>query len=360
MTHYLFVVPTLGGGGAERVVSVLASELTKFARVTILAYFHAAHEYERDQAVKVIYLTETEHEYDNLNYYYRLRSIRRNIKNEQPDYVIPFLSHVCMQVTVALIGTNLRVIQTVRNDPATLPSSPFIRILRDCFIGISYKTIVQNIRQKEYFKKYLWKKIYVMPNPVREDLFDIKKSKIRNGVCNIIAVGRLSKQKNYELLINSIAEDELIRKYCELRIFGDGELRNDLQTLIDSHNLTDKVKLCGRSDDMKSVYSNADMFIMTSDFEGMPNALMEAMAAGLPCVSTDCPTGPSELIINGDNGILIGINNKIQLRDAIKTLINDEDMACLMGNKARCTINSQYTPHHIARIFTSICEDKIN
>lgn len=355
MKHYLFVIPTLGGGGAERVVSVLASELCKSAKVTVLAYFRARHEYARDEKVEVIYLTDTEADYDSMNYYRRLRGIRRIVKQVNPDYVIPFLFQVCMQARVALLGTRYPVLQTVRNDPAALPASPLVRKLRDGFIRFSPKTIVQNERQKEYFPKSLWHKIFVMPNPVRTDLLDIDRHIPTSERRTMISVGRLSAQKNYDLIIDVFAQSEVIRKKTQLLIYGEGELHAELQEKINRLGLKDAIHLMGRSEDMLSAYAHADLFVMTSNFEGMPNALMEAMASGLPCISTDCPTGPSDLIANRQNGILIDMNSRAQLEEAILFFLSNEEQAQLMGRNARKTICERYTPETIANIFAAIC-----
>ena len=355
MKHYMFVVPALSCGGAERVVTVLASELAKTDKVTILVYFRVKHEYARNEKINVVYMTDAEADYDGLNYYHRLSNIRKIVRKANPDYVIPFLSHVCMQVRVALLGTRYPVLQTVRNNPATLPASPLVRKLRDCFIRFSCKTIVQNSRQKEYFSKSLWHKIHVMPNPVRTDLLDLERSHPRQDRWTVISAGRLNEQKNYPLIIDAFAHSPQIREACQLLIYGEGELHSELQHRIDSLGLAESIRLMGRSEDMPSVYASADMFVMTSNFEGMPNALMEAMAAGLPCISTDCPTGPSDLIRSMENGILIEVNNRQQLEEAILYFVQHEQDALAMGRSARKTISEHYTPEMIAKTFISIC-----
>ena len=358
MKHYLFVVTTLGGGGAERVVSVLSSELAKTDKVTILAYYKAAEEYDRSADVNVVYMTKEEVSYDEMNYYHRLTNIRRIIQGEAPDFVIPFLSQVCMQVTVALFGTKYKVIQTVRNDPATLPASKIVRIVRDSFIRFSYKTIVQNEDQKEYFKKSLWKKIYVMANPVRTDLFQIVRSHTQDekSKLTVISVGRLSPQKNYEMLIKAFSLSEELRESFMVRIYGEGPSQEELEKKIKNNGVSDSIQLMGRSTDMWNVYASADLFVMTSRFEGMPNALMEAMASGLPCISTNCPTGPSDLIKTYENGILVDVDDVQALIDALLYMKRDKRSTVLFSEKARSTIYSNYTPEQIARRFIEICE----
>ncbi len=362
MSHYLFVVTTLGGGGAERVVSVLASELAETEKITILAYYKALEEYERSAAVNVVYMTTDEQSYAGMNYYRRLTSIRKLVRKENPDFVIPFLSQVCMQVTVALAGTKHKVIQTVRNNPANMPASKIVRAIRDLFIWFSYKTIVQNQSQKEYFNKALWKKIYVMPNPVRTDLLGIQREAREQWELpiEIISVGRLDYQKNYEMLIKAFKQSEGLRQKCHVRIFGDGPIREELENRIKENELNHCIELMGRSTDMKTVYSSADIFVMTSSFEGMPNALMEAMASGLPCISTNCPTGPSDLIGANENGILVPVDDVLALCEALLQYVNDHETAVMLGEKARKRIVQMYTPEIIASQFVQICDSPDN
>ena len=176
---YMFVIPSLNFGGAERVVSILSSELVKKGlESTVLIYFKTNNEYRVHENVKKVYLSDGyESDYDKMNYYKRLFGIRKIIKSEKPDYVIPFLPHVCIQTTFSLLFLKFKIIQTIRNNPIDSPKNKYQRKLRDFLINHSDKTIVQNETQKQYFDKKVHKKIYVLPNPVRDDLFDVEKNK---------------------------------------------------------------------------------------------------------------------------------------------------------------------------------------
>ena len=143
---------------------------------------------------------------------------------------------------------------------------------------------------------------------------------------------------------------------AELRIYGTGSQQEHLQSYIDSLKLSDKVHLMGRSNNMSQVFENTDLFVLSSDFEGMPNALMEAMASGLPCISTDCPTGPSDLIINGKNGILVPVNDKEAMSSAMKALYYDEALSLSMGEEARIHVRNICSADVISDKFIEICE----
>ena len=127
-----------------------------------------------------------------------------------------------------------------------------------------------------------------------------------------------------------------------LNIYGEGSLIDDLQSLINDLRLTNHIKLCGRSNNIKEVFMSTDLFILSSNAEGMPNSLMEAMAVGLPCISTDCPTGPSDIIDNEINGVLIPVDNEEALVNAINNMINNPKKAYLMGKRAKEKMKINY------------------
>lgn len=154
----------------------------------------------------------------------------------------------------------------------------------------------------------------------------------------MLLAGSLRK-KNYPMMIKAFRE--VIKSYPEqkLKIYGAGPQHKELENLIIHLGLSPNVSLEGQTHDVPSVLSGAIGFLMTSDYEGMPNALMEAMAMGLPCIATDCPCGgPAELINNFDNGILVSINSESELSDAICSLIENRELANSIGNKARISM----------------------
>ena len=110
----------------------------------------------------------------------------------------------------------------------------------------------------------------------------------------------------------------------------------------------------GRTDDMKSMFESIDLYILSSDFEGMPNSLMEAMAAGVPCISTDCPTGPSDLIVDGESGLLVPVNDSIAMENAIRKMF-ELDMEDI-GQKGREFVKKNYSPSIIVDRFIEIIE----
>ena len=176
-----------------------------------------------------------------------------------------------------------------------------------------------------------WKNIEVIPNPVVAQADRI--ASLDNNV--VVTAGRLVEQKNYESLISAwkIVSDK--HPDWELRIFGDGSMREELQKQIEDSNLSDKVKLCGFTKDIPKEMGEASMYVLSSLYEGFPLVLVEAMSCGLPVVSYMCPCGPNDIIRDGKDGFLVAMNDEKQLADRIMTLMEDKDLRKRMGAAAK-------------------------
>ncbi|GGO10609.1 hypothetical protein GCM10010116_21260 [Microbispora rosea subsp. aerata] len=147
----------------------------------------------------------------------------------------------------------------------------------------------------------------------------------------VVTVGRLTWGKGYDLLIRAWAHVAERHPDWTLRIYGDGPRRDKLQASIDKRGLTGRVFLEGPAEDVGAVLADASMFVLSSRHEGMPMVILEAMSKGLPVVSYDCPTGPKEMISHGHDGLLVKPGKIHAMADAIRTLIEDEDLRRRMG-----------------------------
>ena len=343
MKKILFVIPFLSGGGAERVVSVWSSEMAKLGSdVHLLVFYRVDNEYHVNDKVVIHTIKEEKYEYDNLSLIEKFKAMRSSFKTIKPDVVIPFITHVGLMTSVSKIGMNINVIETVRIDPRYGPRKKLIRLLRNISVFFSKRCIVQNEAQLKYFPRWIQNRMLVLPNPVSEE-FKIKEKVFEDKkIKNITAAGRLEKQKDFHMLISAFSHVAENNKQVYLRIYGEGSLYNVLNDYISKLNLKERVLLCGRTNSMADVLQKSDLFILSSEAEGMPNSLMEAMAVGLPCISTDCPTGPAELIISGVNGYLISVGDEKELVAAMNKMINDIDLSIEMGKRARQSILNRY------------------
>lgn len=357
MKKYLFVVPSLSKGGAERVVSLLASGLVQINGndVTVLRYFKTENDYSVDDKVKIITLSEGyEEDYNKLNKVKVLKRVRQIIKKEAPDHIIPFLRHINLQTYLASPRKfRKKIIFTIRNSPYEKRNK--IAVIHDYLINHTNRTIVQNQKQKDYFSLEAQSRISILPNPVKTEFLE---ENARLDSENYIAVssGRLLEQKNFPMLIRAFCNFACDKEDVFLHIYGEGEDKEKLQQLIDEVDCTRNIKLMGRSNDLVSIYKSVNLYILSSNFEGMPNALLEAMAIGLPCISTDCPTGPSEMIVNGENGLLVPVDDAEKMREAIEYMYNNRDKAEEMGKRAREFVSENYRIEKIVDRFLEIVD----
>ena len=358
MSKFLFVVPSFASGGAERAVTNLASELVRQGEnVTVVKYFNMEQEYMVDERVHVINLSGGNMDvYENIGYLKKIRMLREILKAQNPDYILPFLPQVTLHTALAGFDMGKKIIHTVRNNPVVMPPNKMLRFVCNAIIRFSWKTIVQNETQKVYYPKKIHNKIYVLFNAVSAELLHIERRKI-DSTYTIIAVGRLEPQKNFSMLLRGMKIVHEKHPDVILRIYGEGSLHEQLQTEIVDIGLSGIAQLMGRTNDMKSVYTSADMFVLSSDFEGMPNTLIEAMAVGLPCVSTNCPTGPTDLIENMRNGILVPLNDEKALGYAICRMIENSAEAEAMSVMARKTIREKCSAESIVKQLIRICRE---
>lgn len=347
-----------GSGGAQKVVSLLSSELAEQGHQVMLILYNdrSKEEYRLSDKVQVHVLPKNKKNKNKLEYYIeKLKVLRNLVLKFAPDAIIPFLSEPTLYLFLATRFTkyNRKIVTTVRNNPKIFPKKKRIRIRNNLLIAFNRACMVQNEKQKNYFPKFIQQKTFILPNPVSDELLHCQNKK--GEITRFVTLGRLNEQKNQHMLIQSFAKAAEGKRTIQLDIFGDGELKEELHNLIQKFNMEHQIHLCGITNDVKKALEEHDAFIMTSNFEGMPNALIEAMAAGLPCISTNCPTGPSDLIINKKNGILIDMNDITACTEAINYYIEHKEEAHAFGELAKQTIINSYTCKKIVEQLVDAC-----
>ncbi len=336
MKKILFVIPSLGSGGAERVISTLSSELAAGGYdVGILLTGNSRIHYELSPKVQLTKL-ECEERYGHLNtavrYIKRIRDIRAALKENPADVVISFMAENNTDVCLATMGMKVPVIVSERNDPAIDPAGRVKQLLRGLAYHRASGFVFQTPDAQSYFRKGIQDRSCIIYNPLTAKIpepYEGQRDK------RVVSVGRLHKQKNFPMLIEAFAEFSRTYPDYTLEIYGEGPLEESLNQLISEKGLTEKVTLKGFCTDVHEQIRSAAFFVMTSDFEGMPNALVEAMALGMPCISTDCRCGgPRMLTENGKRGLLIPTGDAAALAKAMETLAADPERAKALGDKA--------------------------
>ena len=336
----LFVIPSLTGGGAERVVIHLINYLDKDKHDIVLVIFKDIRDCEKNlhSPVEIICLNKKSR-WDFFKLILRLRKIMLDYK---PNAVISlmFYTNIISVIARLFLRTKFRLIISEHNYPRKyLPKAP-LGWLKKWLMNLTYPradlilTVSKSIERviKEDFNIQP-EKIKTIYNPI--PLEDIKgKSQegvehpfFKNGNAKvIIGIGRLLEQKRFDSLLRAFSIVRGKKEKVYLIILGEGKLREELEVLSSQLKVSKWIDFVGFKDNPYAWISKADIFVLSSDYEGLPMVLLEAMACGVPVVSTDCPSGPGEIITNGKNGILVPTANEEALADAIFNLLNDKNL----------------------------------
>jgi len=324
----LFNIDTMNKGGAERVIANLSNYLvTQNNNVSILTLLKGESTYSLNPEVEFFSLEISE---KNKNIFQKIYHFFKNIKKYniylkkyKPDIVISFLPRASYYSIIACRLNNIKLIVSERNDPNSVYNKLSKKMLTKFLYSKANGFVFQTKDASKFFNKKMQKKSVIIPNPVNDKFYVERYKGKRKNI--IVSIGRLDNQKNQMLLIDAFKKVSEKYEDYELIIYGEGPLRNVLEQKIKEYKLEKKVKLPGIENNIIDKIYDARMFILCSDYEGMPNALMEALTLGIPCISTDCPAGgPRTLIENDFNGKLIKTNDKKELTNAICELIKDD------------------------------------
>lgn len=329
-----FLISSLGKGGAERVCSIIANNFNKLGHsVSIVLTLEDEIVYKIDDGIKVDSLQlKTVLDGNKISrFFYRIKSIREHIATLKPDILISFMADNNIDASLAMLKLKIPLVVSERNDPHSLPKRRMKRVLRNCIYMRAQRIVVQTNNAKKYFSIFR-NKTRVIFNPLSDSIRSYTRNKSEN---RIVSVSRLEPQKNLEMLLCVFKEFHEIFSGFTLEIYGEGSLKMVLQNWIKKNKMEEHIKLCGFSPHVHQKIVNASMFILPSNHEGMPNSLLEAMALGLPCISTDCPCGgPAEVIVNKRNGILIEVGDHQDLLKQMKYLIDNPAVAMKLGQEA--------------------------
>lgn len=351
----LFVIPSLSNGGAERVVSRISSALSnKNYDVNVLTFYNTDKDYDIDDKVKVTNLSNGDLKtYKGIGILKRLKLIKKYIKNTKPDVIFPFLDHVFIFVMLSIFFTKYRKKTSflIRNNISF--QSRKIRFLLKLLIPFASKIIAQNNGQKESLSKGKQKKTFVIPNPIDEKYFKYDK-KLSEVPKYIVSIGRLEKQKNYKLSLSAFAN--VSKKYSDLKyiIYGKGSLLEELNDFCKQLDITSKVEFRGFITNKEKIYSDCDIFVLSSDYEGMPNSLIESLAIGVPSISTDCKYGPKEIIVDPRIGILLEDNSVRNMELAIERMVKNYQYYAENINYRKEFMRNNYSIDKIVSLWVDI------
>lgn len=331
MKKVVIATATLGGGGAERAFINIANQLVEMGvEVIIMASGSRPVEaYKINEKIKIDKILSS-HNNKFLKIIDKILKFRKYLKQHKDYTFISFFPDVSAYCVFAGIGLGIKNIVSERNDPNTIPRKKFMKRIRNWAFRYASFCVFQTEDAKRYFSDPIRKKSIVIPNPINvaslpaPNLIDKRKN-------IVIAVGRVVPQKNFGLLIKSWAKIANEFPEWKVEIYGDttyhnGVFTNKLLENIKTLNLENSVIFKGFSDDIYAKMNDASIYISTSDFEGMSNTMLEAMAMGTPTIATDCPIGGAKMIIDNDvNGCLVKVGDDEGIAKSLRELIIDID-----------------------------------
>lgn len=348
----LFVIPKLCNGGAERRVAFLANSFSHLGYdVSVLSFWETDGDYVLNEEIKRLHLSDKLRFNHHASDKKRLFELRGLIRKARPNVVFTMHPPVAMMVGIAGFAIPFKAVDLVEVSPNHM------KHMKRRVFGWKRSDIImlQCEKQLVYMDAKFKKKCRVVYNPVDQKFLDADKT-YNNKIIEFINVGRLDPEKNHPLLLDAFRLAHKKHQEIRLTIFGKGPQKDNVIKYAHELSLDNVVTFIDRSNDMASDYAKRDAFILSSDFEGMPNALLEAMATGLPSISTNCDTGPSDIITNLENGILVPIGDKEKLADAIEMLVIDPEQAIKMGKLGKETIKSKFAESIIVSEYKKIVD----
>lgn len=323
----IFVTGSLEQGGAERVISILSNKLLINYDVSIVCYYNRPHFFTIAPEVN-IYNLEKNSSYNNV--FSKAVCLRKFLLSQKNCVVVAFMLPYYVFTVLSLLGTKIKIVASERTDPRR--HSFFRKILsRLCLYRVK-ALIVQTETAKSYYPLNIQVKTTVIYNPLSDDIKSIF-YKSNTGNVNIVTMSRFVKDKNLQLLIHAF------RNLCDsfnnitLTMYGNGPLKDELQKLVRHLNLQDCVFFPGYTLNASEALSEADIYVCSSNYEGLPNSLIEAMSCGIPSVSTRV-AGAVDLIADGVNGLLVDIDDLNALTVQLSLLCSNDSLRTKLGKEA--------------------------
>lgn len=326
----VFVTDTMHPGGSERVISVLSNEMSRQGldvQIICLRGFNSF--YELDNEIKLVCVEAAK---TNTSIIKKVLWLRKYLNRENPDFVIPFMTPVFCLTLFSLLFTSHKIICSERIDPTK--TSPVRKLMRSILLPFTSWLVVQTQQIKTYYRQSIQKKCSVIYNPVNDAFFELYNSERKK---RFISVGRLAAQKNQKLMLDAFKTVHQKHPDFSLSIFGEGELKDELQAYICENGMNEYAILEGTTNNISKEMQSSYAFCLSSDFEGMSNAIIEAVCAGLPIVTTNV-SGAQELIGGNNGGIITPVGNTEKFADAMLKIIEDTEGA---NNMREININKR-------------------
>lgn len=340
----LLFIHSLHGGGAERVAADLSahwaaegSEVMVVTQASADGDVYALHPKVRREVLHTA--GEGGGLRGILSNIQRVRALRRVVKSFRPDIVLGMMTTASVLSVLACAGLNCRVIATEHTHPPSQTLSGFWQRLRRLTYPRAARVVALTRGTADWLEQHVpGSRLAVIPNPVHFPLpraEPIVTPAPQDGRKRLLAVGRLHGDKGFDLLIQAFARLAPSHPGWDLVILGEGSERQALEAQVREAGLESRISMPGRAGNVGDWYDSADLYVLTSRFEGLSNTLLESMASGLAAVSFDCDTGPREIIREGIDGVLVRPNGDVPaLCKALDAVMGDDNGRARMAQAA--------------------------
>jgi GalNAc-alpha-(1->4)-GalNAc-alpha-(1->3)-diNAcBac-PP-undecaprenol alpha-1,4-N-acetyl-D-galactosaminyltransferase len=347
----LLLTSSLGSGGAERVATTLANAWASGSdEVILVPTFSGGGEsfYILSDSVKLIFLSQLAGlaSSNSKRYVQRFFALRKLVCDQRPDVVVSFLPNV--NIAALLVNTFSGVPSVIceRSDPTQQPIGTLWALACKALYRMADCVVVQTESVAGAIGQLYGglRNVTVIPNPIPQALDRWQVSADREGPRRVLlSMGRLAKEKQVQHIISTFALVQTDHPEWDLHIYGDGPMAESLRKQVQQAGLAERIFFKGNTPEPWAVMAQADAFVMTSAYEGFPNALLEAMAVGLPCVAYDCRSGPRELSRDGQDALLVAPNIESDLRNALHNVMNNSTLRQTLGEQARQSVLARYS-----------------
>lgn len=338
MKRIILFISSLQKGGSERVMVNLAEYFQEQKYdVILVTQYQREKEYCISPKIRRVYSEPDESMLDGgriRNFCVRFRTLRNLWKTYRPDVILSFLGKNNLMAVAAAAFLPIKVAVSVRGEPTMEYQGKFMQFIAKTVFRFADGVILQTEQAGQFFPRAVRRKSVILPNPLNPQFTERKVCADREDL--IVAAGRLDENKNHAMLIHAFGRIAEEYPTVKLVIYGEGELRTKLEMLIAEKGLTDRISMPGNVNDIADRIGRARIFTLTSNTEGMPNSIMEAMALGIPVIATDCPCGgPATLIEHGVNGLLVPVGDAFALADAFRRIFEDREFEQKLRENAR-------------------------